>query len=315
MRVASALRTERYAASMGTIDARLAEGHAAGRAAWPPVELSCARYATRAFEVTARRPALAGHAPGSPAHADAVARAALTDLYLSLACDDLTEHAWPVLVARFTRPLRAVASRMRRTDAEEAACELLDDLATPGPDGSRTRLGGFDGRGSLLGWLTAILVRRVWKSGRRSDSRLAVSLDAGEGVQGPHGSDRAGQDSDGADPAERVADAETAAVLDRAFARAWDDLTSRERLALLLKHRDGRTQREVAATLGVGEPRVSRLVGAAVEKLRGGVIAALPSAGGDGLRDRALALLAARIAVRLARTPLERPPSKGSTSP
>lgn len=299
---------------MGAIDVRLAEGHAQGRAAWPPVEFSITRYAARAFEVTARRPALDGHAPGSSAHADAVARAALADLYLSLACDDRTEHAWPVLVARFTRPLRAVASRMRRADAEEAAHDLLDDLATPGPDGSRTRLGGFDGRGSLLGWLTAILVRRVWKSGRRGDTRATVSLDAGEGERGPQGRDRAGHGSDGADPAERVADAETAAVLDRAFARAWDDLTARERLALLLKHRDGRTQREVAATLGVGEPRVSRLVGAAVEKLRQGVIAALPSAGGDGLRDRALALLAARVAARLARTPLERPPSKGPTS-
>ena len=75
------------------------------------------------------------------------------------------------------------------------------------------------------------------------------------------------------------------------------------------------TQREVAGTLGVGEPRVSRVVASAVERLRHAVEAALDATPVAGLPARAFDLLAARVASHLARTADDVPPSKGRARP
>ncbi len=53
-----------------------------------------------------------------------------------------------------------------------------------------------------------------------------------------------------------------------AFAEAWRGPTPRERSAVVLRHRDGLPQTSVAASLGVGPPRVTRLLQSAVLKLR-----------------------------------------------
>ena len=86
-----------------------------------------------------------------------------------------------------------------------------------------------------------------------------------------------------------------------ALTGAWSRLTTRERLALALKYRDGLTQRSVARILGVGEPRVSRLVRRALEKIEGPLRAAagtIEDHQWSGLRDAVqtrLAILAAGL--------------------
>ena len=52
-----------------------------------------------------------------------------------------------------------------------------------------------------------------------------------------------------------------------AVAAAWQTFTTNEALALFYKHRDGLPQKTIAALLGVGEPRVSRLLSRGIERL------------------------------------------------
>jgi hypothetical protein len=81
-------------------------------------------------------------------------------------------------------------------------------------------------------------------------------------------------------------------------------LTPKERLTLVLKHRDARPQREIARLLAVGEPRVSRLLAAAVARLRDAMArlgSAPEGAPGRPVADGALEEpLAARLAAAVA---------------
>jgi DNA-directed RNA polymerase specialized sigma24 family protein len=89
-----------------------------------------------------------------------------------------------------------------------------------------------------------------------------VSLDS---VRAPLAAARPG------DPAAMAGEAETARRFGDALRIAWARLTSNEALALALKHHDGLRQRDIARILGVGPPRVSRIVRSAVGKLREGM--------------------------------------------
>ena len=84
-----------------------------------------------------------------------------------------------------------------------------------------------------------------------------------------------------------------------AFDRAWPTLSTQERLALVLKHRDDWTQRRIADAIGVGEARVSRVVSGAVAKLSSALSGAIAAAAGDRA-DVLWSAFAATLANRLA---------------
>ena len=62
-------------------------------------------------------------------------------------------------------------------------------------------------------------------------------------------------------------------------------LTDRERFVLVLRYRDGLAQKSIADLLGVGEPRVSRSLAGAVDKLRAWGLGTLKAAPGKGIMD------------------------------
>jgi DNA-directed RNA polymerase specialized sigma24 family protein len=103
--------------------------------------------------------------------------------------------------------------------------------------------------------------------------------------------------SRGPDPLEAVADAETTRDFGRAFSEAWGRLRERERLLLLMRHRDGARQTDIASALGIGAPRVSRLLDRAVLKLRRALRDRMR---GDG--RRLWDVLRDTVAIHLART-------------
>jgi hypothetical protein len=83
-----------------------------------------------------------------------------------------------------------------------------------------------------------------------------------------------------ADPAVRAERMEVEGRLQRALADALGTCTVGERSALLLTHREGWSGRDVARLLGVGPPRVSRLLAQATAKVRGALVPALKAVGG-----------------------------------
>jgi RNA polymerase sigma factor (sigma-70 family) len=145
-----------------------------------------------------------------------------------------------------------------RSEAEALAADLLADLALPPPRaGARTLLGTYDGSGSLFAWLSVILARR-----RASvAARRPVAL-----PEEPAGSVCA--QAGAPEPLDALLDGEATQEFGSAFARAWAGLNERERLLLLLKHRHGVKQADIAALLGIGAPRVSRVLDRAVAKIR-----------------------------------------------
>lgn len=237
-----------------------------------------------------------GGDPTSDAIRAAIPRLAGADLYLATACDAYREGAWRLLDAEFAPRLAALA-RSRDVPAgaaSEAVEDLRQDLALPAPGGAaRTLIGTYDGTGSLFAWLAAILLRRLWK--RKADARVA----AGGGTDEPAATVSAPAGS--ADPVLAVLDREEDARFRVAFARAWERCTRNERIAILGAHRHGLRHREIARLLGVGRPRVTRLLASGVARLREAVVAVLGRDRAAGQRawhalEDAIGHLLARVA-------------------
>jgi len=240
----------------------LRRGFEEGRAAHGPLPLPFETFERRALALTDRRLRRAGGTPAPGEVEEALSRAALGDLFLAVACEEGTPGAWDRFAAFYGRTLVALAVRRgaANAEAEELAREIPGELFTPPPSGgTRTRLGTFDGAGSLAGWLAVIVQRRLVDR-RRAAVRTVPLADT----------DR--PDGSAPDPASAAADAETGRLLGEGLREGWAALADREALALLLKYRDGVSQTAIAGILGVGEPRVSRMIAAASEKLRAAVI-------------------------------------------
>jgi len=192
--------------------------------------------------------------------------AAGPDLYLAAACDAGDEAAWRILHDRFDRHLaaRLVRRGARGTKPAQLVHDLFGELAMPAPKGrARTLIGTFDGSGSLLGWLTSILSRRLGRKGGRKREHTLREVEDEAGVAYPRRATTAASD-----PFEAAAGRDQAAVWRRAFEHGWTQLSSRERLVLVLKYHEGLRQREVATALGITESAISRHVSRAVARLK-----------------------------------------------
>jgi len=279
----------------GDLPALLLRGFEEGRVAHGPLALPFEVFARRAEDLAARRLRAAGADPSPEETAALLSRAALADLFLASACEEGVAGAWERFVGAFERMIVALAVRRGASKAEagELAREIPGELfAPPAGGGSRTRLGTFDGAGSLAAWLGVIVQRRLADRRRSADRTEPVPV-----ADAP--------DPGSPDPADLAVDAETGRLLEEAFREAWADLTARETLVLLFRYRDGLPQTEIARVLGVGEPRVSRMLSVAAGKIRASVVRRIgrdPSAG-DRDPDRAWAALERAVAGFLATPP------------
>lgn len=240
----------------------------------------------------------------------ALERMAAGDLYLARACNVGAVDAWAALTAHFTPRLTGLARKRgaRGSSADDLVSALFADLALPPPRGrARTLIGTYGGAGSLFGWLSVILVRRMAGEARKKrptslDTRPADEQDVSTRPRRAEGR---------TDPSEAALDQEMRERVDAALRAAWAASTPKERLALLMKYRDGLAQRRMAELLDVGEPRVSRLVKQALAKLAAAVAEHLP----EGLREGAMAAAAESVGETLTTLGAAEPPpdADGST--
>lgn len=260
---------------------------------------------------------LAARPPGAPSDAaaleDSLRRSPADDVFLAVACERDVAGAWDVLHRRYLPRLRGLGQRhgLAGTAADALARDLLGELALPPVrGGARTRLGTYLGAGTLFGWLALILVRRI------GASRTAAPRPGDPAPEAAfRGDEVASARADARDPGESAAAAETAHRAAERIDRAWAELSPRERLVLVWKHVDGVSQQEIARRIDVGEPRVSRIVQAAIGRLRDAVTAADdPEAAPGGLawgllRDALQRRLTTEAA--LATPPLREGPAPG----
>lgn len=296
------LRPTPRAAPDGETLAALAAAHAAGAAAASEVSLAFGAFVEHVEGMAARQAeALALDDPR--ARLAALARGpGPDDLYLAAACDRRADRAWDRFAARFLPWLRGVLERQgARTDE---AAELCDEtpgvLVEPPASGrARTKLGTWDGRARLSSWLAGITLRR-WAARRTSaDARASGGTDAA------HVADGAMRPA-AEPPLAAVLGAEAATRLAAALDAGWARLTDRERLAVVLRHRARLPQARIAALLGVGEPRVSRLLSSAVARLQEAVSGVGPE---HALTPRGAAVLSEWLATRDGAPALNHAPS------
>lgn len=209
---------------------------------------------------------------------------ALADLYVACAVEAGVAGAVEAMLAVHGDALRRMLTARHVTAAQ--AAEAVDGLGgmlflVSAGSPFRTALGGYDGRGSLRAWLAVLLLRSALREGRVARERQDVAVPPA---------------SRAVDPADVVAAQESAARIGAELRRAWNDLPARHRIAVAMRYVHGSSGTAIAKVLGIGQPRVSRLVDAAIARLRAAV-AAVPSVGdGTMQRDLVRQQLAAELA-------------------
>lgn len=188
------------------------------------------------------------------------------DLCLIIACERGDQFAWNDLVERFGATVRSAA---RSTSSNEDAAEDLAQSIWAELHGLRVRADGrpagklayYSGRGSLGGWLRAVVGQLAVDQHRKSArlvqteedadfDRLARSSHMGEesfsAAQAPSNPERA------------LSEQRASGDVESALAAALAELATEDRLLVKLYYFDGLKLREAGAVLGVHEATASR---------------------------------------------------------
>jgi RNA polymerase sigma-70 factor len=187
------------------------------------------------------------------------------DLCLIVACEQGNQSAWSELINRFSGIVRSAA---RSASSNEEAAEDLSQSIWAELHGLRVRedgkpagkLGYYSGRGSLAGWLRAV-VAQLAVDHHRKESRLVQpeedsDLDrlARDGKEGGLSFATEGT----VDPEQAVSNKLAATEMEKALMRSMKELSNEDRLLVKLYYFDGLRLREAGAVLGVHEATASR---------------------------------------------------------
>jgi RNA polymerase sigma-70 factor (ECF subfamily) len=192
------------------------------------------------------------------------------ELALARACARGDEAAWEIFLNRFREKLYSAAYSIAREDSagRELADSLYADLfGTRTTDGRRiSKLNSYTGRGSLEGWLRAVLGQEYVNRYRRQQRLVSLEEQTEAGAQFQAAEP---------DPAQAL-DARVEAATDQALA----SLAAEDKFILASYYLDGSTLAEVARVLGVHESTVSRKLEKITASIRKSILA--------GLRERGM---------------------------
>jgi RNA polymerase sigma-70 factor (ECF subfamily) len=187
------------------------------------------------------------------------------DLCLIVACERGDEKAWSELVERFTPAVRSAARSA--TSSEDAAEDLaqsiwaeLYGLRTRNDGRPAGKLAYYSGRGSLAGWLRAVVAQLAVDVFRKQSKlvqaeedadldRLAQEVHVAEGQPALAGMQN---------PEESLSNRFARDQLQQALHRSVQELNAEDRLLVKLYYFDNLRLREAGAVLGVHEATASR---------------------------------------------------------
>lgn len=174
----------------------------------------------------------------------------LEDLALARGCALGNEQAWEIFLTRYREKLYHAAHSLVPGDANarELADSLYADLyGTCAADGRRnSKLKSFTGRGSLDGWLRAVLAQEYVNRFRRQQRLVSLEEQTEAGAQ---------FEAEAPDPSQAI-DARLSEATDQAIA----SLPPEDKSILANYYLDGRTLAEIARLVGVHESTISRKV-------------------------------------------------------
>ena len=191
------------------------------------------------------------------------------ELALARACARGNEAAWEIFLNRYREKLYSAAYSIASEDsaARDLADSLYADLyGTRTSDGRRaSKLDSFTGRGSLEGWLRAVLAQEYVNRSRRQQRLVSLEERTEAGMQ---------FQAEESDPAQAV-DARLEEATDQALAA----LAGEDKFILASYYLDGRTLAEIASLLGVHESTVSRRLEKIIAAIRKAILAGLVKRG------------------------------------
>lgn len=222
---------------------------------------------------------------GTAEKLELIATLHVQDLVLARACSDGNSMAWDGFLERYRSPLESMARQITRDDTtgSELANALYAELyGLPDREGRRvSKLQYYMGRGSLQGWLRAVLARKHIDQCRLQTKTVSLEeqIEAGASFAAKE---------DGAVPAgdDRVA---------QSVEHVLGSLSSEERFLLASYYLDRRTLAEIGRQLGVHESTISRKLDRVTDTMRKKIRRELQT---GGLDDRQCEELIATLDVR-----------------
>jgi RNA polymerase sigma-70 factor, ECF subfamily len=195
------------------------------------------------------------------------------DLCLAIACEKGNEAAWLDFEAVYRSSMIAAARALTRDDgeAEDLVQFVYGELYGIRLDGDRrlSKLAHYSGRGSLGGWLRAV-VYQCFIDRKRLTARFEQVEEVEEFDRLANASAAQGNTGISSPPRrpDQVEDRRLREAAEVAIARAFALIESRDRLLLTSYYFDDMKLREIGQVMGVHEATVSRWVARAQREVR-----------------------------------------------
>lgn len=207
------------------------------------------------------------------------------DLCLIIACERGDEKAWEDLVANFDSTVKSAARKIssNNEDAEDLASSIwaeLYGLRVDADGNKKSKLAYYSGRGSLAGWLRAVVSQLAVDQFRKQSKFVQIEEDrefenlANEASQGEN--NHFGSHTE--NPEDLLTEKQTESDVSEALSAAIAGLEAEDRLILKLYYFDDLKLKDIAATFGYHEATASRKLTRVQTEIRKGVE--------KGLRER-----------------------------
>lgn len=188
------------------------------------------------------------------------------DLCLIVACERGDEKAWEDLVKNFDGTVKSAARKIssNNDDAEDLASSIWAELHGLKHDKGgrlRTKLSYYSGRGSLAGWLRAVVAQLAVDEFRKQSKFVQIE-EAREFENLAHESSEKSENvavvAHSDDPERIFAEKRTSADVADALQAAIGELSAEDRLILKLYYFDDLKLKDIGASLGFHEATASR---------------------------------------------------------
>ena len=188
------------------------------------------------------------------------------DLCLIIACEGGNESAWSELVERFSSTVRSAARSASANEdaAEDLAQSIWAELygLRVGKDGKpSSKLAYYSGKGSLAGWLRAVVAQLAVDTYRRQSRLVQTEEDADLdrlANELPKLHPEAVIASSLQNPEQVISNRFAESEMQKALSRAITELSAEDRLLVKLYYFDNLRLREAGSVLGVHEATASR---------------------------------------------------------
>ncbi|MEK7855023.1 MAG: sigma-70 family RNA polymerase sigma factor [Acidobacteriota bacterium] len=188
------------------------------------------------------------------------------DLCLVIACEKGNEKAWEDLVANFDSTVKSAARKISSNseDAEDLASSIWAELygLRHDADGNKkSKLAYYSGRGSLAGWLRAVVSQLAVDQFRKQSKFVQVE----ESREFENLANEAAENSNhhhvvshAENPEQLLTDKQATGDVSAALKKAVESLEAEDRLIMKLYYFDDLKLKDIAATFGYHEATASR---------------------------------------------------------